>query len=306
MLFCRTEAFGRYRNRDAGCPLFVSAILYLNERCVGFLERGFLLGSAVMNLCEPSHFDRWEPEWAAETLFADRRALQTRLLLSSMLAAARNFLTRCNRPCPVVSPTGTGVFVRPRRGRLVLMDQDVRHRVNAPSALAPQPRYSFVEKVSVCLSAQHLSLLAMEGIPVRAEAIRPSACSPQLIFIPTEQCKARPCIALPAWGRPSALGSAANLRRASGATATSAVPGSGAAQQPHGEGSGSGGAAGGAVGGAEELLRSQQQQAANDEQQRRGECGPQGVDKKDKTEGEAALLREEEASPENAKRRRQH
>lgn len=39
------------------------------------------------------------------------------------------------------------MFVRPQLGRVVLMDQDVRHRINAPSQLAPQPRYSFVEKV---------------------------------------------------------------------------------------------------------------------------------------------------------------
>ena len=35
--------------------------------------------------------------------------------------------------------TGTGVFVRPRPGRLVLMDQDVSHRVSAPSLLVCAP-----------------------------------------------------------------------------------------------------------------------------------------------------------------------
>jgi hypothetical protein len=39
-----------------------------------------------------------------------------------------------------------GVFVQPRQGRCIIMDQDVLHRVNCPSRLAPQPRYSFVEK----------------------------------------------------------------------------------------------------------------------------------------------------------------
>ena len=37
--------------------------------------------------------------------------------------------------------TGTGVFVRPQPGRLVLMDQDVVHRVSAPSKAAGVPRY---------------------------------------------------------------------------------------------------------------------------------------------------------------------
>jgi probable phosphoglycerate mutase len=43
--------------------------------------------------------------------------------------------------------TGTGVFVRPQPGRLVLMDQDVVHRVSAPSKAAGVPRYSLVLKL---------------------------------------------------------------------------------------------------------------------------------------------------------------
>ena len=35
--------------------------------------------------------------------------------------------------------TGTGAFVRPRPGRLILMDQDVSHRVSAPSPLVQKP-----------------------------------------------------------------------------------------------------------------------------------------------------------------------
>lgn len=44
----------------------------------------------------------WRREWDAETLFLD-------------------------------APTGTGVFVRPRGGRAVMMDQDVTHRISTPS-----------------------------------------------------------------------------------------------------------------------------------------------------------------------------
>ena len=43
--------------------------------------------------------------------------------------------------------TGTGVFVRPQPGRVVLMDQDVVHRVSAPSKAAGVPRYSLVLKL---------------------------------------------------------------------------------------------------------------------------------------------------------------
>ena len=43
--------------------------------------------------------------------------------------------------------TGTGVFVRPQPGRVVLMDQDILHRVSTPSRIANLPRYSFVLKL---------------------------------------------------------------------------------------------------------------------------------------------------------------
>ena len=42
----------------------------------------------------------------------------------------------------------TGVFVRPKQFRAVLMDQDVSHRLSAPSELAEgRPRYSLVWKL---------------------------------------------------------------------------------------------------------------------------------------------------------------
>lgn len=44
----------------------------------------------------------WAREWDAETLFLD-------------------------------PPSGTGVFVRPRGGRVLMMDQDVTHRISTPS-----------------------------------------------------------------------------------------------------------------------------------------------------------------------------
>ena len=45
------------------------------------------------------------------------------------------------------SASDTGVAVRPKPGRVVLMDQDVLHRVSAPSAAAQRPRYSLVWKL---------------------------------------------------------------------------------------------------------------------------------------------------------------
>lgn len=45
--------------------------------------------------------------------------------------------------------TDCGVFVRPKAYRIVLMDQDMTHRVSTPSAIAKRPRYSIAVKVSV-------------------------------------------------------------------------------------------------------------------------------------------------------------
>jgi probable phosphoglycerate mutase len=43
--------------------------------------------------------------------------------------------------------TGTGVFIRPAPGRMLLMDQDATHRVSPPSRSVDVPRYSAVFKL---------------------------------------------------------------------------------------------------------------------------------------------------------------
>ena len=43
--------------------------------------------------------------------------------------------------------TGTGVFIRPAPGRVLLMDQDATHRVSTPSQSTDAPRYSAVLKL---------------------------------------------------------------------------------------------------------------------------------------------------------------
>ena len=58
----------------------------------------------------------WEPAWQAETLF--------------------------------VTDRGVGLCVQPKPGRAVLLDQDVLHRVSAPSPLAKRPRFSLVWKLA--------------------------------------------------------------------------------------------------------------------------------------------------------------
>lgn len=91
--------------------------------------------------------DQWDRDWAADTLFLD-------------------------------GDSDTGVFVRPRPGRAVLMDQDVLHRVSAPSAPAGgRPRVSLVWK---------------------------------LVMLPRD-ARTACCLARPEWGQPVSFGSAARV-----------------------------------------------------------------------------------------------
>ena len=74
-------------------------------------------------------------------------------------------------------PTACGIFVRPKAGRVVLMDQDVPHRLSPPAPCAGRPRYSLVWKLLFC----------------------PKAAG--------QRC----CIARPEWGRPIPFGSEARV-----------------------------------------------------------------------------------------------
>lgn len=91
--------------------------------------------------------EEWPEEYDAETLFLDPE-------------------------------TSTGVFVRPAAGRVLLMDQDMPHRISAPSAQAERPRYSLVWK---------------------------------LVFFPKQGCE-QSTIARSEWGEPVRFGSASRTR----------------------------------------------------------------------------------------------
>ena len=101
-----------------------------------------LLVSMILYLNED-----WNRDWAADTLILDSRS-------------------------------DTGVFVVPRPGRIVLMEQDIIHRMTPPSSRASgAPRFSVVWK---------------------------------LVFLPkTRDTKLSIC--RPEWGRPSCIGSAAKV-----------------------------------------------------------------------------------------------
>ncbi|KAG1663704.1 hypothetical protein FOA52_013272 [Chlamydomonas sp. UWO 241] len=77
------------------------------------------------------------------------------------------------------SSTDTGLMVRPRPRRVVLLDQDVLHRLSVPSAKAGRPRYSLVLKLVMVPKAGQTASLAR-----------------------------------PEWGAPCAFGSAARAQQA--------------------------------------------------------------------------------------------
>lgn len=135
----------------------------------------------VRELGEYSNRDRGKPLWASALLYLDAPWPEA-------YDAETLFLD---------PPTGTGVFVRPRRGRLVLMDQDVTHRMSPPSAQAGRPRYSLVLK---------------------------------LVLRPRDPAH-RPSLARPEWGRPAAFGSAARLEAVSRALPPRKRPAEGPSQE---------------------------------------------------------------------------
>jgi len=87
------------------------------------------------------------------------------------------------------SLTETGVVVRPKPYRAVLFDQDVAHRLSAPSPAAGRPRYSLVMKLVM--------------MPKHAGA----CCS----------------IARPDWGQPTYFGSAGHVHKAARQAAAAAA-----------------------------------------------------------------------------------
>ena len=72
------------------------------------------------------------------------------------------------------SSTDTGAFVRPKPGRVVLLDQDILHRASAPAAAAGRPRYSLVWKLLACPADAAASGPGLAGGPSASATGRPS------------------------------------------------------------------------------------------------------------------------------------
>lgn len=78
------------------------------------------------------------------------------------------------------SATDTGAFVRPKPGRVILLDQDVLHRASAPVLAARRPRYSLVWKLLACAATSPASpapAACFRG-PVSPAAADPAAAGP--------------------------------------------------------------------------------------------------------------------------------
>ena len=143
------------------------------------------------------HRDAQPAELAGEAPWTERHGLYYNrepgkpLLVSLLIYLNEAWPEPWDAETLVLDPaTGTGVFIRPQPGRVVLMDQDLLHRLSAPSRLAGRPRYRLVWK---------LALLPRPRVGRRAGAGAGAA-----------EEEAPPCsIARPEWGRPMPFGSAA-------------------------------------------------------------------------------------------------
>ncbi|KAG2451787.1 hypothetical protein HYH02_003565 [Chlamydomonas schloesseri] len=91
--------------------------------------------------------------------------------------------------------TQLGLFVRPAPGRVVLMEQDMPHRISAPSRVAPGPRYSLVWK-QVWVPREGQGQGQGQGGP------RDPACADQ------ERAAGFQSLCRPEWGEPVRIGSA--------------------------------------------------------------------------------------------------
>lgn len=130
--------------------------------------------------CDPLEVDPDGP-WAAAVGAGPNRAPGKPLLVSAVLYLQDWPLARHGETLAVDGGAGLGVCVRPVKGRLLLIEQDVAHRIVATSG-AGGPRFSLVLK---------------------------------LVFWPKVVQAERPeSLLKPAWGAPVRLGSAARQREA--------------------------------------------------------------------------------------------
>lgn len=66
--------------------------------------------------------------------------------------------------------TSTGFFVRPKCGRVVMMDSDLTHRLSPPSSRAGRPRFSLVWKVRLHVACSSFGVTDASGAAAAAAA----------------------------------------------------------------------------------------------------------------------------------------
>lgn len=154
----RAAAYGDYFNGEPGRPLLVSLLLYLNDewRREWGADTLFLDGQTdtgaqgwmrvYVSTCMDKCGGGWvggpnEAVWTKARASRTRRAgcypdarVQPRGTPPATTAASRPRLS------PGFAAPSAGIFVAPRPGRAVLFDQDIMHRVSAPSRASPALR----------------------------------------------------------------------------------------------------------------------------------------------------------------------
>jgi hypothetical protein len=129
--------------------------------------------------CDPAALPEGSP-WSQEHGCYFNREEGKPYLVSLLVYLDREWQRDCDAETLFLdTSTDCGIVVRPKSGRAVLMDQDVIHRVSAPSSRAQRPRYSLVLKLVMMPKEKACCSLAREewGLPnsfgsmSRAEAI---------------------------------------------------------------------------------------------------------------------------------------
>jgi len=106
---------------------------------------------------DPSNLDPSSP-WAMLHGCYFNREPNRPLFVTMLIYPQEDWPARFDAETLFLDPaSAVGAFVRPKPYRVVLSDQDLTHRISAPSQLAERPRYSLVWKLVFLPKRQHQS-----------------------------------------------------------------------------------------------------------------------------------------------------
>ncbi|GLC46484.1 hypothetical protein PLESTM_001880600 [Pleodorina starrii] len=128
---------GEYGNDEADTPLssFVGNAVMAGDPCAWHSD------------ADPTTVPPHSP-WVHNFGYYHNRELSRPLFVSMLLYTNETWPEDYHAETLFLDPeTQLGLFVRPAPGRVVLLEQDLPHRISAPSLEAPGPRYSLVWKL---------------------------------------------------------------------------------------------------------------------------------------------------------------